>query len=60
MLSDLQHDVAVNTSFHLVEMIVSLLGPNERQVALEQFYAVIRAALETYEEQIHVRGGTRS
>jgi hypothetical protein len=41
-------------------MIVSLLGPNERQVALEQFYAVIRAALETYEEQIHVRGGTRS
>jgi hypothetical protein len=47
----LQHDAAVAMAKCLVNIIAPCLRPEEQGEAAREFYQVIRAGLEAYEEQ---------
>lgn len=51
----LQHDAAISMARSLVEIISPLLRQEERGEALREFYRVVRAGLEAYEEQLKRR-----
>ena len=48
----IQHDAAVAIAHAVLNVIASCLRPEERPDALHEFYHVIRAGLEAYEETI--------
>lgn len=49
MYETLKHDVAVAITYQLVDMLRVVLNPTERDMAREQFHAVILAGLEAYD-----------
>lgn len=49
-LEALQHDSARATAFALTNVIIALLRPEEVQECRREFYKVLRASLEAYEE----------
>ncbi len=51
MNQSLQHDAAVAMAKCLVNIIAPCLRPEEQGEAAREFYQVIRAGLEAYEQQ---------
>ena len=50
-IESLQHDAARATAVALTNVIVALLRPEEVGECRREFYQVIRASLEAYEER---------
>ena len=59
-IESLQHDAARATAFALSNVISALLRPDEVIEAQREFYRVLRASLEAYEEQRKPRIGRPS
>lgn len=49
-IESLQHDAARAAAFALTNVIIALLRPEEVTDCQREFYQVMRAALESYEE----------
>lgn len=47
-----QHDVALVTGHHCVELVSNVLDGEQKKQALQGFYEIILAALEAYEVQV--------
>lgn len=49
-LESLQHDAARAAAFALTNVIIAILRPEEVGECQREFYGVVRASLEAYEE----------
>jgi hypothetical protein len=47
----IRHDVAFAASLHILELFAPLLREEEKQDAFDEAFAIIKAALESYELQ---------
>ncbi len=50
-LEALKHDRSRKTAIALVRIIIGLLRDEERRPAYEEFYRVVRQALDTFESE---------
>jgi hypothetical protein len=50
--SSIQHDAAVAIAHAVLDIIAPCLRPEEQPDALHEFYQVIRAGLEAYDETL--------
>lgn len=50
-VENLQHTAARTTAYALVNVIVACLRPEEQMEAAREFYAIVRACLETYDAE---------